>query len=68
MNVDVNVCLEDGATDIYIACQNDHSCVVSTLFQFGADPSLKRSDGWTPFIIANHHGHNDVVSFLLSYS
>ena len=67
MNVDVNACLEDGATGIYIACQNDHLGVVSTLLQFGADPSVKRSDGWTPFIIAYHHGHNDVVSLLLSY-
>ena len=57
----------DGATGIYIACQNDHSRVASTLLQLGADCSIKRSDGWTPFIIAYHRGHNDVVFLLLSY-
>ena len=48
--VDVNACLENGLTAIYIACGNGYSGVVSTLLLFGADANLlvKTSDGWTP--------------------
>ena len=38
----INACLEDGSTAIYIACQNGCSGVVSILLQFGADPTLQR--------------------------
>ena len=41
LKVDVNTCLENGLTPIYIACLNGHCGVVSTLLQFGADPNLR---------------------------
>ena len=47
--VDVNPCLENGATKIYNACHNGHSGVISKLLQFGADPKLNKRNGSTPF-------------------
>ena len=61
---DVNTCVEDGSTAIYIASQNGHLDVISTLLEFG-DHNLKRRNGWTPLMKACQNGHNDVVDLLL---
>ena len=44
--VDVNACLEDGAT----ACQNGNLGVVSVLLQFGADSNVKTSNGDSSYV------------------
>ena len=37
----INAFNKNGASAIYIACQNGHTAVTSTLLQFNADPNLK---------------------------
>ena len=64
--VPVNTQNTTGTTAIYLASQNGHSSVVSTLLNSGADPNITTNDGWTPLMISSTKEHYNVVEELLT--
>ena len=66
--LDVNrACTDDGATPLYVACQNGHVEVVECLVQVGGlDVNQARTDyGATPLFVACQNGHFEVVERLV---
>jgi ankyrin repeat protein len=65
--VDVNLAENDGATPLFLACQEGKEAVVTALL---ADPrvdvNLARTDGATPLFMACQKGHDIVVTVLLA--
>lgn len=51
-----------------LAAQGGHSNVCSLLLNRGASALKKDETGWQPYLYAAHHGHADVLGFLLSRS
>ena len=57
----------NGATPLYLACQEGHLPVVEYLVKdCGADVHLKAHDGMTCLHAASHMGHQTVVVWLVS--
>lgn len=54
---DFNRCIEDGATPLFIACDNGHERIVKLLINYGANIHLCKEDGVSPLIIACKNGH-----------
>lgn len=62
----VNSQTKNGATPLYLACQEGHLEVVQYLVKdCGADPSIRANDGMTPLHAAAQMGHNTVIVWLV---
>lgn len=61
----INQSVESGATPFFIACQNNHLEVVKVLLSHGANPFLRRHDGFSPFYAAVAMGCTEIVAYLL---
>lgn len=64
---DVNLCMENGASPLYVACQEGHDAVVDILLSKGANINLCMEDGASPLIVASRNGHDITVKYLLNY-
>lgn len=63
----VNAQIKNGATPLYLACQEGHLEVTQYLVQeCGADPHLSAQDGMTPLHAAAQMGHCPVIVWLVS--
>jgi ankyrin repeat protein len=51
----------DGSTELHDAVQFGHLRITSMLLHYGFDPNVKRSDGWTPLLLAKGGGPVDIV-------
>jgi|GEM_PF-713622 len=59
--------LDDKATPLIAACENDHAEVARVLISAGADVnSVRDSDGCSPLILACSFGDNSIVETLIS--
>ena len=57
---------DDGATPLYIACQNGHTSIVEALLGRDADVNKATTDtGATPLYMACYNGHTSIVEALL---
>jgi len=64
----VNLQTKNGATPLYLACQEGHLEVVQYLVKdCGAEPSIRANDGMTPLHAAAQMGHNTVIVWLVSW-
>lgn len=64
----VNSQTKNGATPLYLACQEGHLEVVQYLVKdCGADPSIRAKDGMTPLHAAAQMGHNTVIVWLVCW-
>jgi len=62
----VNSQTQNGATSLYLACQEGHLEVVQYLVKdCGSDPSIRANDGMTPLHAAAQMGHNTVIVWLV---
>ncbi|KAI2661248.1 Espin [Labeo rohita] len=65
----VNFQTKNGATPLYLACQEGHLEVVQYLVKdCGAEPSIRANDGMTPLHAAAQMGHNTVIVWLMSFT
>ncbi len=55
----------NGATPLFMACQNGHVAIVDALLVNGADVNQASHDGTTPLYIACQNGHVAIVDALL---
>ncbi|KAJ8780668.1 hypothetical protein J1605_000711 [Eschrichtius robustus] len=63
----VNAQTKNGATPLYLACQEGHLEATQYLVQeCGADPHLSSHDGMTPLHAAAQMGHSPVIVWLVS--
>lgn len=63
----VNAQTKNGATPLYLACQEGHLEVTQYLVQeCGADPHTSAHDGMTPLHAAAQMGHSPVIVWLVS--
>ncbi|XP_052678162.1 ankyrin repeat and KH domain-containing protein mask-like [Crassostrea angulata] len=63
---DINLCREDGASPLYIACLKGHDRTVKLLLSNGADINLCEENGASPLYIACFNGYDSTVQLLLS--
>lgn len=64
----VNAQTSNGATPLYLACQEGHLEVTKYLVQeCSADPHVSAQDGMTPLHAAAQMGHNPVLVWLVSW-
>merc|ERR1711977_635089 len=56
---------KDGATPLYVACQNGHVAVATLLLDKGAVVDRAKENGATPLYIACEKGHVDAARLLL---
>lgn len=64
----VNAQTSNGATPLYLACQEGHLEVTKYLVQeCSADPHMSAQDGMTPLHAAAQMGHNPVLVWLVSW-
>ena len=54
--VNVDLQNKNGATALYIACENNAISIATDLLKGGADPNIKKRSGWTPLMIATAKG------------
>ncbi|TRY99447.1 hypothetical protein DNTS_022993 [Danionella cerebrum] len=65
----VNFQTKNGATPLYLACQEGHLEVVQYLVKdCGAEPRMRANDGMTPLHAAAQMGHNTVIVWLMSFT
>lgn len=58
---------KNGATPLYLACQEGHLEIIQYLVKdCGADPHIRANDGMTPLHAAAQMGHNTVIVWLVS--
>ncbi|KAJ3587020.1 hypothetical protein NHX12_013411 [Muraenolepis orangiensis] len=63
----VNYQTKNGATPLYLACQEGHLEAVQYLVKdCGAEPTIRANDGMTPLHAAAQMGHNTVIVWLRS--
>ena len=67
-NVNVDLQNNNGATALYIACENNAIHGATALLKSSADPNIKERSGWTPLMIATAKGFGDIVNLLLQYN
>eukprot|EP00105_Crassostrea_gigas_P038197 XP_019922345.1 PREDICTED: ankyrin-1-like [Crassostrea gigas] len=61
----INLCDKDGASPLYMACQNGYDRTVELLLDNGADINLCDEDGASPLYISCQNGHDSTVQLLL---
>jgi ankyrin repeat protein len=61
----VNTSKHNGATPLYIACENGHTSAIPVLIAAGANVNAVMDDYATPLFIAAQNGHTEAVSLLL---
>ncbi|XP_062612944.1 ankyrin-1-like [Saccostrea cucullata] len=66
INMCINLCNKNGASPLYIACQNGHDSTVQLLLNNGADINLCDNDGFSPLLVAGKNGHDSTVQLLLN--
>ncbi|KAJ6666205.1 hypothetical protein lerEdw1_001110 [Lerista edwardsae] len=60
---------KNGATPLYLACQEGHLEIIQYLVKdCGADPHVRANDGMTPLHAAAQMGHNTVIVWLMSFT
>ena len=65
----VNYQTKNGATPLYLACQEGHLEAVQYLVKdCGAEPSIRANDGMTPLHAAAQMGHNTVIVWLVPWN
>ncbi|XP_065926160.1 uncharacterized protein [Magallana gigas] len=62
----INLCMENGASPLFIACQSGHDSTVQLLLTNGADINLCMENGASPLFIACHNGQDRTVQLLVS--
>eukprot|EP00105_Crassostrea_gigas_P044629 XP_019928777.1 PREDICTED: ankyrin-1-like [Crassostrea gigas] len=62
----INLCKENGASPLYIACQSGNDDIVQLLLSNGADTDLCMKDGASPLHIACQEENDIIVQTLLS--
>lgn len=62
--IDQNATNVDGRTPLCAAAAKGHFTIVESLLKSGANPILKDSYGWTPFLWASANGKRSVVQLL----
>jgi ankyrin repeat protein len=78
LNADPNAITNNAYTALFLGASNGHANVCRTLLEFGANPSITAkprrptfpasfSGIHTPLTSASYHGHEDVVSALISF-
>ena len=55
----------DGATPLYVACENGRVDAARSLLEEGAEVDRADEDGWTPLLSACYNGHVDAARLLL---
>lgn len=63
---DIDLCKENGASPLYIACQEGHDSTVQILLSNGADINKCTENGTSPLTIACQEGHESIVQTLVS--
>lgn len=63
---DIDLCKENGASPLYIACQEGCDSIVQFLLSKGADINKCTKNGTSPLIIACQEGHESIVQTLVS--
>ncbi|CAI9617345.1 unnamed protein product, partial [Staurois parvus] len=66
----INSQTKNGATPLYLACQEGHLEVIQYLAKDcgGADPHIRAVDGMTPLHAAAQMGHSTVIVWLMSFT
>lgn len=62
---DINLCKENGASPLYLACQEGHDKIVQLLLSNGADLNKCTKNGASPLTIACQEGHKSIVKTLV---
>ena len=58
----------DGATALFVACENGHLSAVTSLLDFGANPNTHiYSTGWSPLMIACFKGYSTICLALIRH-
>ena len=57
----------EGATPLYLACNQGKLKAVQILLEAGADTNLPLHNGWTPIEIAAYNGHGSIVEIINRY-
>lgn len=64
----VNSQTKNGATPLYLACQEGHLDIIQYLVKdCSAEPSIRANDGMTPLHAAAQMGHNTVIVWLVCH-
>ena len=63
---DVNLCKKNGASPLYIACQNGHESTAQLLLNNGAEVNLCDKEGESPLFKDCHNGHESTAQLLLN--
>lgn len=62
----VNSQTKNGATPLYLACQEGHLEIIQYLVKdCRAEPGIRANDGMTPLHAAAQMGHNTVIVWLV---
>lgn len=65
-NADVNLCMGNGASPLYVACQGGLDNTVAILLRNGAKTNLCTEEGASPLYIACELDYGDIVQHLLN--
>jgi len=59
------MCMQDGGTPLFVACQCNHVEVVEELVSNGSDIHCQMVDGASPLFISSQNGHLRMVQYLI---
>ena len=62
---DANICMNDGAGPLFVACQIGHKNIAEILLKNDADINMYMVDGISPLYVACQRGHANIVHLLL---
>ncbi|XP_052703310.1 serine/threonine-protein phosphatase 6 regulatory ankyrin repeat subunit A-like isoform X3 [Crassostrea angulata] len=64
---DINLCMKDGTSPLFVACENGDNSIVQLLLRNRAAINLCQINGTSPLYIACQNGHESTVQLLLRY-